>query len=169
MMPTGGAEHRANQSAQLAGLAHERATRPRIGELFELLKDEAALGGPNSTTAANVREARRKYVRASKLSQSLVEELSRCATMAQQAWVGAKKAQSFSQFLPWLEKTIQLKREEAQAVGAESGVLYDACSKTTNRALPRPRFSRCSHRCARNSCRSSLRFATRTRNRMRRF
>jgi len=126
MMPTGGAEHRANQSAQLAGLAHERATRPRIGELFELLQDEAALGGPNSITAANVREARRKYERASKLSQSLVEELSRCATMAQQAWVGAKKAQSFSQFLPWLDKTIQLKREEAQAVGAESGVLYDA-------------------------------------------
>ena len=126
LMPPGGAEHRANQSAQIAGLAHERGTRPEIGDYFDQLQDESALGGPDSMVAANVREARRKYDRARKLEQSLVEELSRCATLAQQAWVASKKAKDFKQFLPWLEKTIGLKRQEAQAVGAESGVLYDA-------------------------------------------
>ncbi len=126
LMPPGGADHRANQSAMLAGLAHERGTRPEIGEFFEQLQDEAALGGADSVVATNVREARRKYDRARKLDQSLVEELTRCATLAQQAWVASKKAKDFKQFLPWLEKTIHLKRQEAQAVGAESGVLYDA-------------------------------------------
>ena len=125
-MPVGGAEHRANQSAQLAGLAHERGTRPEIGDLLDQLTDEQDLGGADSTLAANVREARRKYNRARKLDQSLVEELTRCATLAQQAWVASKKAKDFKQFLPWLEKTIALKRQEAQAVGAESGILYDA-------------------------------------------
>lgn len=126
VMPAGGAEHRANQSAQLAGLAHERGTRREIGDLLDQLTDEQALGGAASLIATNVREARRKYNRARKLDQALVEELSRCATLAQQAWVASKKAKSFKQFLPWLEKTISLKRQEAQAVGAESGVLYDA-------------------------------------------
>jgi len=126
VMPVGGAPHRANQSAQLAGLAHERGTRPEIGDLLDQLSDEQALGGADSALAANVREARRKYNRARKLDQSLVEELTRCATLAQQAWVTSKKAKDFKQFLPWLEKTIALKRQEAQAVGAESGILYDA-------------------------------------------
>ncbi len=126
LMPEGGAEHRANQSAQLAGLAHERATRPEIGDLLDQLSDEKELGESDSPIVANVREARRKYERARKLDQSLVEELTRCATLAQQAWVAAKKAKDFKQFLPWLEKTIDLKRQEAAAVGAESGVLYDA-------------------------------------------
>jgi carboxypeptidase Taq len=126
LMPVGGAEHRANQSAQLAGLAHERATRPEIGDLLAQLTDVKELGDAESPVAANVREARRKYERARKLDQSLVEELTRCATMSQQTWVAAKKAKDFKQFLPWLDKTIRLKREEAQAVGAASGVLYDA-------------------------------------------
>ena len=126
LMPPGGAEHRADQSALIAGMAHERGTRPEIGVYFDLLQDEAALGGPDSIVAANVREARRKYDRARKLDQSLVEELTRCATLAQQAWVASKKAKDFKQFLPWLDKMIGLKRQEAQAVGAKSGVLYDA-------------------------------------------
>ncbi len=124
VMPVGGAEHRADQSAQLAGLAHERATQPRIGDWLTQIASSGERFDP--MTAANLREARRKYDRATKLDQSLVEELSRCATLAQQAWVSAKKAKNFSQFLPWLEKTVALKRQEAQAVGAPSGVLYDA-------------------------------------------
>lgn len=125
-MPSGGAEHRANQSAQLAGMAHERATQPRLGEWLSQIEAELPRQPVDSVTGANLREARRKYDRATKLDQPLVEELSRCATLAQQAWVGAKKARNFGQFLPWLDKMVGLKRQEAQAVGSTSGVLYDA-------------------------------------------
>ena len=44
-LPPKGAEHRANQLALLAGLAHDRATDPMIGGLLEQLSDPQAVGG----------------------------------------------------------------------------------------------------------------------------
>lgn len=125
-LPPSGGEFRAEQLALLAGMAHERTTSPRIGELLEALSDPEALGGAHSPAAANVREARRHYHRATRLPRRLVEELSRITTLSQQAWVQARKAQDFQQFRPWLEQVVTLKREEAQAVGWGDGVPYDA-------------------------------------------
>jgi len=125
-LPPGGAEHRSNQLALLAGLAHDRRTAPRIGELLAELGDSGALGDPDGDRAANVREARRSYDRATKLPKRLVEELSRTTSLAQQAWVTAKKDADFPAFRPWLEKVIALKREEAAAIGSATGVPYDA-------------------------------------------
>jgi carboxypeptidase Taq len=125
-LPVNGAAHRAEQSALLAGLVHERATSPRIGELLEGLSDARSLGGDESPRAAVVREARRSYNRATKLPRRLVEEMSRTITLSQQAWVGARKENNFAKFRPWLEKVVALKREEADAVGSATGVKYDA-------------------------------------------
>lgn len=124
-MPPQGAELRADQLALLAGMAHQKATQPRIGDLLAQLGDDSALGGSHSAPAALVREARREYDRATKLPQSLVEELSRTATLSQQAWIAARKAKSFPQFLPWLQKMIHLKQQEADAVGYKDH-RYDA-------------------------------------------
>jgi carboxypeptidase Taq len=41
-------------------------------------------------------------------------------------WIKAREDADFAAFLPWLEKMIGLKREEAQAVGYGKGVPYDA-------------------------------------------
>ncbi|OYW23699.1 MAG: carboxypeptidase M32, partial [Planctomycetales bacterium 12-60-4] len=125
-MPPGGAEHRSNQLGLLAGLAHDRRTAPRIGELLHHLESSADLGEPFSDQVANVKEARRVYDRATKLPKRLVEEHSRTTSLAQQAWVIARKNSEFSKFQPWLEKLISLKREEAAAIGWGSGVAYDA-------------------------------------------
>ncbi len=125
-MPPGGAEHRAAQLSLLAGLTHERKVSPRIGELLSQLEQSHDLGEPEGIQAANVREARRTYHRATKLPRRLVEEISHTTTLAQQAWVKAKDDAEFSVFLPWLEKMIGLKREEAQAIGYGAGVPYDA-------------------------------------------
>lgn len=126
-LPAGGAEHRAAQLSLLAGIVHRRATAPRIGELLGELETSGGLGEEDSPTAVNVREARRSYDRATKLPQELVEELSRVTSLAQQAWVRAKKESDFPGFRTWLEKIVALKREEAQAIGHdEGGVLYDA-------------------------------------------
>ena len=43
-MPAGGAAHRGNQMALLAGLHHERATDPRIGELLAIVEGSALVG-----------------------------------------------------------------------------------------------------------------------------
>lgn len=124
-LPPGGAAHRADQLALLAGLAHRQATSPRLGELLAQQAEANALP-PDSMEAANLREAKRSYERATRLPQRLVEELSRVATLAQQAWVEAKSKSDFAAFQPWLEQTIALKREEASALGSASGNLYDA-------------------------------------------
>src|SRR6266446_4967173 len=125
-MPPGGAAHRANQLSLLAGMCHERSTAPVIGELLSELESSSLTRSADSAVAANVREARRDYDRTTKLPRRLVEELSHTCTLAQQAWIGARKQSDFSQFQPWLEKIVALKREEAQAIGYGKGVPYDA-------------------------------------------
>lgn len=124
-MPPGGAEHRANQLALIAGLVHERATHPRVGELLDELESRADLAEQPDRVVV-VRETRRHVSRQTKLPQALVEEISRTTTLSQQAWVAARKASDFPQFAPWLDKILNLKREEASAIGYGSGVPYDA-------------------------------------------
>jgi len=125
-LPPGGAEHRANQLSLLAGLKHEWATSPRMGELLSELETNGDWGAADSPIAVNVREARRDFDRATKLPRKLVEELSRVTSLSQQAWIEARKQKDFAQFLPWLEKVVGLKREEADAIGYGDGVPYDA-------------------------------------------
>ena len=125
-MPHGGAEHRANQLGMLAGMIHERATAPRVGDLLGQLAASNLMADPDSPEAANIREARRDYNRATKLPRRLVEELSRVTTLGQHAWIDARKESKFAHFQPWLEQIVKLKREEAETVGYGSGVPYDA-------------------------------------------
>src|SRR6516162_2990017 len=125
-MPPGGAAHRANQLSLLAGLCHERATAPVVGELLAEVEASPLTGRSETPVAANIREARRDFDRATKLPRRLVEELSHTCTLSQQAWVQARKQSAFGEFQPWLEKIVALKREEAQAIGYAGGVPYDA-------------------------------------------
>ncbi|MHC4877282.1 MAG: carboxypeptidase M32 [Planctomycetota bacterium] len=125
-MPPQGAEHRANQLALLAGMTHEHSTAARIGELLSELEASSDLGPEGSDEQVVLREARRSYDRATKLPQRLVEEISRTTTLAQQAWVKARKDRDFPQFQPWLEQVLNLKREEAEAIGYGDGQPYDA-------------------------------------------
>jgi len=101
----------------LARLTHEMLTAPEIGQLlgeveqFDLVKD------PSGVEATNVREIRRAYDRAVKLPKTLVEELARVTTRAQQVWQEARQKNDFPQFEPWLTKIVHLKRQEAEAIG----------------------------------------------------
>jgi len=125
-MPPGGAEHRANQLSLLAGMAHQRWTSPELGDMLAAAEQTESAAEADSAVAVNLRETRRRYDRATKIPQELVEELSRIRTLSQQAWVEARKEADFSKFLPWLKQVIALRREEAEAVGYGDGVPYDA-------------------------------------------
>jgi carboxypeptidase Taq len=115
-MPTNGAMLRGEQMALLAALAHQKATDPKNGELLAAVEGSDLVTDAESPEAANVREQRRAYNRATKLPQALVEELARVTTQAQQVWQVAKAKNDFPSFRPWLEKVVALKRQEAQAV-----------------------------------------------------
>jgi carboxypeptidase Taq len=124
-MPRGGAEHRGNQMALLAGLHHEKATDPRIGTLLEAIEGSDLVHDPESVAAVNVRELRRSFDRQTRLPRTLVEELARTTTLAQQEWVVARQKNEFPHFRPWLEKIIHLKQREAECLTGGT-VAYDA-------------------------------------------
>ncbi|HEX8201136.1 MAG TPA: carboxypeptidase M32, partial [Isosphaeraceae bacterium] len=111
-MPPGGAEYRGRQLALLAGLHHEQATDPRIGALLEALEGSDLVADPEAPEAVNVRELRRTYRRLTLLPRTLVEELARVTSLAQQEWVGARRDADFARLRPHLEVIVELKRRE---------------------------------------------------------
>jgi carboxypeptidase Taq len=115
-MPHDGAGYRSAQMGLLAGLHHERATDPRIGELLAVLENSDVVAERGSPVAANVREIRRGYERRVLLPRALVEELARTTSLAQPEWVAARSSSDFVRFRPWLEKIIQLKRRESSCL-----------------------------------------------------
>ena len=131
-MPRGGSAHRGEQMAHLAGLHHERATDPRFGELLAIVGGSDLVADPESPPAVNVRELRRNYERKTRLPRDLVEALARTTSLAQQEWIAARSEARFERFRLWLEKIIQLKRQEAACLSevtdssVTSAALYDA-------------------------------------------
>jgi carboxypeptidase Taq len=124
-LPRGGSASRGDQMALLAGIHHERATDPVIGELLGEVEGASIAAGPASPERANVREWRRGFERLSRLPRTLVEELARTTTVAQGEWVEARQTDDFARFRPWLESIVGLKRQEAACL-AEGGEPYDA-------------------------------------------
>jgi carboxypeptidase Taq len=124
-MPSGGAEHRGRQMALLAGLQHERATDPRVGELLGQVEGSSLTEPPDSIEAVNIRELRRSYDRRVRLPRALVEELARTTSMAQPEWVAARADSDFARFRPWLEQIIHLKREESACLRRATDSVYD--------------------------------------------
>jgi carboxypeptidase Taq len=118
-MPPGGAVHRSGQLALLAGLHHQMATDPRLGELLARVEGSDLVADPASAEAVNVRESRRTFNRLTRLPRTLVEELARATSLAQQAWVSARGAADFASFRPHLETILGLKREESACLMGE--------------------------------------------------
>ncbi|HMP61013.1 MAG TPA: carboxypeptidase M32 [Gemmatales bacterium] len=122
-LPPRGVAHRGEQLALLARLCHERISAPALAELVAQAADEVPADSPE---AANVREIRRHHERAVRVPARLVEELARATSQGQQAWEEAKRTDDFALFRPHLARLMELKREEAMAIGAPSGEWYDA-------------------------------------------
>ena len=120
-MPSSGAGARAQQSASLAALYHQRLTRPRWSEVLDELESREQ----DEWTGAAVREMRRKYDRATRIPEALVREMAETASLGYEAWVAARKESDFEGFRPWLERILRLKRQEAACL-ATGDCLYDA-------------------------------------------
>jgi carboxypeptidase Taq len=112
-MPKNAIEERSEQLALIAELAHEKAVDPEIGGL---LADLEASPGLEAHEKAYVRVARREYDRETKLPAELVTEMARATSLAQAAWVEARKANDFASFAPHLQKIIDLNRTMAAAL-----------------------------------------------------
>ncbi|MEM6330449.1 MAG: carboxypeptidase M32 [Planctomycetota bacterium] len=124
-LPPAGGPYRAEQLAYLAGLVHRRETDPQVGDWLAAAADTPEAADPHSATGAVVHGMQRDYAKRTKLPQALVEELTRTSSLGQQAWKEARREDNFATFLPMLEKTIDLKRQEAAAYGYDASP-YDA-------------------------------------------
>lgn len=123
-MPEGGAGARAEQSALMARLLHERQSAPELGELISAAGDE--VGGEGETVrSANVREARRDYAKRTRVPAALVARLAEAKSRAQHCWKSARERSDFSAFRPMLDAVLDLTRERARCL-SDGGELYDA-------------------------------------------
>lgn len=125
MMPPGGAALRAEQLSALTALVHERRTSPRVADLLAGCEADAALA-EDPVIAANLRELRRGYEKATLLPTSLVREFAETSSRALEVWRDARERDDFAAFAPWLEKVVALNRSKAECYGVPAGGdLYD--------------------------------------------
>lgn len=124
MLPAAAGDYRAEQISFLAGLVHDRWIDAKFGAALEALAADGSLP-PEGDAAVTVRLLKRQRDKQVKLPKALVEELSRLSVVGQQTWVEARRADDFSRFAPVLSRTVELKREQADALG-HGGCRYDA-------------------------------------------
>src|SRR5687767_14559409 len=95
MMPAGGAAVRAEHSATVARLAHERFVAEDVSRLLDELRPYEERLPYDSDEASLIRVARRDYEKARRVPPALQAELTRAAAQAFPVWVEARKAADF--------------------------------------------------------------------------
>jgi carboxypeptidase Taq len=124
-LPSAAGDYRAEQSTLLAGLIHQRWLEPQFGDQIRELAASPFAADPQSDEGVVIRRLKRQYDKKVKLPQTLVEELARMAILGQQAWQMAREKDDFAAFLPVLTKIVDLKRQQAEALGY-TDCAYDA-------------------------------------------
>jgi carboxypeptidase Taq len=110
MMPSGGAESRAEQLATLTRVRHERLASDGLGALLDELRPRSEELPHDSDEASMVRMATREWRKARRVPAELRAEIARTSSLGESAWVEAKERSDFGTFLPHLERNVELKR-----------------------------------------------------------
>jgi carboxypeptidase Taq len=120
-MPHAGAQARAEASAALTRLSHERFVSDEVGQLLEEL---TSAEDRDSVEAALVRVTRREWDRAHRVPTDLAGEMSHASGVAVAAWDEAKAASDFASFIPHLERQLELKHRYIECF-PETETAYD--------------------------------------------
>ena len=125
MMPSGGAEARGEQLAQLSLMAHELLVDPAVADW--LAAADAQVEDLDDWRRANLREMRRAHSHATALPARLVEALRRACHACEGLWREARPENDFAKVRPALQEVLDLTREAGQAKSEVLGKsLYDA-------------------------------------------
>ncbi|WP_237479933.1 carboxypeptidase M32 [Lichenibacterium dinghuense] len=121
-MPPAGAAARGRQSATLLGIARDLAT----GDDMRAALDEARAAVPEADPRRTLIEGAEAAVASlRRLPARLVEAAAELRGPAQAAWAACRAADDFATFRPFLERTVAIRREWAEALGYEAHP-YDA-------------------------------------------
>src|SRR5215210_5187196 len=117
-MPPAGAEPRAEQVATLARVRHLRLISDELGRLLEGAAGETEALDYDADEASMVRVARRDWEKARRVPAELRAELTRSASLAERAWIDARRNSDFGAFLPHLARNVELRRRYAECFDA---------------------------------------------------
>jgi carboxypeptidase Taq len=113
-LPAKGAAFRGRQLSTLSEIAHQQFTDPSMKALLEQLLSSNHL---SEEERKNVLVTHMDYDRRSKLTSGFVRELTETINRSFHAWINARRENRFAVFAPELAKLIELKKQEAEAVG----------------------------------------------------
>jgi carboxypeptidase Taq len=123
-MPPGGNAGRGHQLALLVRIAHLTFTAEDVGLLLESLQTYAGELDPDSDNARLIRVTNRLYRKRSKVPASLMAEIAKTTSDAHPVWKRAREDANFSDFQPYLESIIDLRRQYAECF-APFDSIYD--------------------------------------------
>jgi carboxypeptidase Taq len=112
-MPERALEERSEQISLIEGMIHDRRTSARMGEILDELKEQSG----DDHQRALVRIHSREYDRQVKIPRSLITQLSTACSRGQAAWAKAREHDDVTEFQPYLERIIELKKDWTQAAG----------------------------------------------------
>ncbi|MGE5344264.1 MAG: carboxypeptidase M32 [Candidatus Omnitrophota bacterium] len=130
-MPEGGGDIRAQHLAYLSCLAHDVQTgdafRSELKKWVDMQTGEPlpAIGNGDADTRRFLYLVWKDYHDASALPAEFIRERAIHTAKSEQAWQKARKEDDYPAFAPYLEKTIQLKKQEAAYYGYQT-TPYDA-------------------------------------------
>lgn len=122
-MPVGGGEKRAEAMSVLAGLYHEMATAPEVGDWIAAAEAEHRAGDE----ALALREFKRVHTNMTCLPADFVRRRTVANMRSEQMWRDLRGRNDWQTYLPALQAVIALVREEAQLRAEATGLApYDA-------------------------------------------
>ncbi len=99
---------RSQQLALLSGIGHIMASDPEIGRLLGKIEQDSSFGELNALQKRNLYLIHKGYDEQVALPESLVTEIQRQSSLANNAWKKAKAANNWHLFQPYLERNIEL-------------------------------------------------------------
>jgi len=117
MMPPGGVEARGKQIATLVGLARDIATGDGLQRAIDDARAELSGTAPGDVRLLAVEQATEAIGTLSRIPASLLGAAAELKTIAQASWSKARAANDFAAFAPMLERTMEMQREIAMAIG----------------------------------------------------
>lgn len=110
MMPPGGAPARAETVATVQKISHEMFVSDETGRLIEAAAARLDGAPADSDEASLVRVTTRQWDKARRVPAQLAADIARASSIGQQAWVAAREASDFAEFVPYLERNFDLIR-----------------------------------------------------------
>ncbi|WP_295119233.1 carboxypeptidase M32 [uncultured Chitinophaga sp.] len=121
-LPEKGARFRGQQITTLSTMAHELFTAEVLGSLLHELSSRSDMdAGKQKNIALSLED----YEKNKKYPAAFVAEMSQTTSAAYHAWIKARKLNSYEVFEPFLNRMVQLKRQETELLGYE-GHPYNA-------------------------------------------